>query len=177
MKNTSIQSTIYGILVLLLASCASIPKGATPVSPFDASKYLGQWYEIARLDFSHERGLDNTTANYSLKENGMLKVLNRGYKKAQQEWTESEGKAKFRGDNNMAALKVSFFGPFYTGYNVIELDPDYKYALVVGKNTKYMWFLSREKTMPEDIKEKYLKTAENIGFRIEDLIWVAHDKD
>ncbi len=164
------------ITAFLLQSCASIPKGATLVSPFETSQYLGQWYEIARLDFKHERGLNNTTANYSLRDDGKLKVLNRGYDYTDKEWRESEGKAKYRGDKNVAALKVSFFGPFYSGYNVIDIDPEYKYALVVGSNTKYMWILSRSTTIPDEIKERFLNTTKKLGYDNEALIWVEHNK-
>jgi apolipoprotein D and lipocalin family protein len=169
------------ILMLLIAimtgfySCASIPKGATAVTPFDKEKYLGKWYEIARLDFRFERNLNNTTAQYSLNENGSIRVDNQGYNTVKEEWTRAIGKAKFAGDENTAMLKVSFFGPFYAGYNVIALDNEYKYALVAGENLKYLWILSRETTIPDDIKESYLKIAGKIGYNITDLLWIEHD--
>ncbi len=159
-----------------LFSCASIPERAVAVKPFDKDRYLGKWYEIARLDFKFERGLNNTTATYSLNPNGTIKVDNRGYKAATGEWKQAVGKAKFVGDTNTAMLKVSFFGPFYGGYNVIALDADYKYALIAGESLKYLWILSRETTVPDAIKEQYLKTAEAIGYRTADLIWVTHDR-
>ncbi len=163
---------------LLLTSCSSttIPEKATAVHNFDKTKYLGKWYEIARLDFKFEKGLDNTTAEYSLKDNGMIKVDNKGYNVKKDKWSESIGKAKFVGDDKVAMLKVSFFGPFYAGYNVIAIDADYKYALVAGESLKYLWILSRETTIPENIKVSYLKKAEEIGFTTSDLIWVKHDK-
>ena len=156
-------------------SCASIPKGATAVTPFEKEKYLGKWYEIARLDFRFERNLNNTTAQYSLNENGSIRVDNQGYNKVKEEWTQAIGKAKFAGDENTAMLKVSFFGPFYAGYNVIALDNEYKYALVAGENLKYLWILSRETKIPDDIKERYLKIAGDIGYQITDLLWIEHD--
>ncbi len=176
MKNKYLLLSNFIITAFLLYSCASIPKGATPVSPFETSQYLGQWYEIARLDFKHERGLNNTTANYSLRDDGKLKVLNRGYDYTDKEWRDSEGKAKFRGDDKVAALKVSFFGPFYSGYNVIDIDPEYKYALVVGSNTKYMWILSRSTTIPDEVKERFLNTTNKLGYDNDALIWVEHNK-
>lgn len=124
-------------------SCKSIPPGAVAVQPFDKSKYLGKWYEIARLDFKYERNLDNVTAEYTLKEDGKIQVLNRGYDTVKKKWVDAEGKAKFRGDENVAELKVSFFGPFYSGYNVIAIDEGYRYSLVAGKSLKYLWILSR----------------------------------
>lgn len=85
------------------------------------------------------------------------------------------GKAKFVGDENKAQLKVSFFGPFYSGYNVIALDADYRYALVAGKDLDLLWILSRETMVPEEIKDQYLQLAEEIGYDTSDLIWVEHN--
>ncbi|MCF8713438.1 lipocalin family protein [Joostella atrarenae] len=167
---------ILCVLSLGIFSCNTIPKGAEAVKPFDKAKYLGKWYEIARLDFKFEEGLNNTTANYSLNDNGTIKVVNRGYDYEEEEWTESTGKAKFVGDDNVAKLKVSFFGPFYAGYNVIAIDDNYKYALVAGKNLDYLWILSRETTIPENVKNEYLKKAQEIGYNTSDLIWVEHNK-
>lgn len=157
-------------------TCSTISKGVVAVKPFDKKKYLGLWYEIARMDFRFERNLNNTTANYSLNSNGTIKVENRGYNYITKKWKQAVGKAKFYKDNNTAMLRVSFFGPFFSGYNVIALDNDYKYALIAGKNLKYLWILSRETTIPEDIKQNYLKTAQSSGFKTGDLIWVEHDK-
>lgn len=157
-------------------SCSTIPKGAVAVTDFDKARYLGKWYEVARLDNSFEAGLNNTTAEYSIKENGKIKVKNRGYNYSEDRWSEAIGKAKFVGEDNVAMLKVSFFGPFYAGYNVLALDEDYQYALVSGSNLKYLWILSREKSIPDDIKENYLKIAQDVGFDTSKLLWVEHDK-
>ena len=157
-------------------SCASIPDGATAVKPFDKERYLGKWYEIARKVFKYERNLNNTTAEYSLNPDGTIKVDNQGYNTKKEEWKQAIGKAKFVGEENIAMLKVSFFGPFYSGYNVIAIDDEYRYALVAGKNLKYLWILSRETSIPVEVKEKYLKIAEGIGYNTADLIWVEHDK-
>ena len=159
-----------------LFSCAAIPHGAVAVKPFSIEKYLGKWYEIARKDFKYERDLSNTTAEYSLNSNGTIKVDNRGYNTNKGKWVQAIGKAKFDGDENIAMLKVSFFGPFYAGYNVIAIDDEYRYALVAGNNLKYLWILSREIDIPEEIKDKYLKIAEQIGYDTTDLIWVIHEK-
>jgi apolipoprotein D and lipocalin family protein len=169
------KQLIMAVLISFgLFSCAQLPKGAQAINNFDAEKYLGQWYEIARFDFRFERDLNNTTANYSLNEDGTVKVINRGYNYVKKEWSEAEGKAKFVGEKTVASLKVSFFGPFYAPYNVIALDNDYKYALVVGKNLDYLWILAREKTIPEEIKTEYVGLAQNLGFDTEKLIWVEH---
>lgn len=170
-------STFAVILIIGLSSCATIPKGAVAVSPFDKAKYLGKWYEIARIDFVYEKDLNNTTAEYSLNDNGTIKVDNKGYNTKKGINTQAIGKAKFVGKDTIGMLKVSFFGPFYGGYNVIAIDADYKYALVAGGNLKNLWILSRENTIPDDIKANYLKVAENAGYNTADLLWVVHDKN
>ncbi|MEK6494877.1 lipocalin family protein [Myroides odoratimimus] len=162
-----------------LISCnnSDIPEKATAVTNFDVDRYLGTWYEIARFDFRFEKDLNNTSAQYSLDKDGNVEVLNSGYNYVEKEWSVAKGVAKFREDKETAALKVSFFGPFYSGYNVIALDEDYKYALIAGKNLDYLWILSREKTFPEDLKVKYLEIAKEVGYDTSKLIWVEHDKD
>jgi apolipoprotein D and lipocalin family protein len=168
---------VLGVFAIaVLHSCKTIPKGAVAVTPFDSKKYLGRWYEIARMDFRFEKNLKNTTADYSFNANGRIKVVNRGYNYKTSKWKQSNGKAKFVGDENEAKLKVSFFGPFYAGYNVIALDVDYRYALVAGKNLDYLWLLSRQKEMPENIKKDYLQKAAAIGYDTSKLVWVEQDK-
>lgn len=171
------------ISVLLMAAivggifaCSSIPKGAVAVTPFDKQKYLGKWYEIARLDFKFEKNLNNTTAEYSLNDDGTIRVDNQGYNTKRGKWKKAVGKAKFVEDENVAKLKVSFFGPFYSGYNVLAIDDDYRYALVAGKNLKYLWILSRTTEIPAGIRDNYLKIAEEIGYKTDDLLWVEHNQ-
>lgn len=177
MKKNILLGAVFSIgFVALITSCASIPKKAKPVQNFDLNKYLGNWYEIARFDFRFEKDLDNVMAQYSLNNKGNVNVVNSGYNFKKEKWVSAEGVAKFRGDKNSAALKVSFFGPFYSGYNVIAIDEDYKYALVAGKDLKYLWILSREKSIPEDIKAEYLKIAQEVGYDTSELIWVEHNK-
>ncbi len=163
------------MVMITLFGCNTIPANVQAVKSFDRSKYLGLWYEIARFDFRFEKNLDNTTANYSLNPDGSIKVVNRGYNTVSREWKESTGKAKFVGADNIAMLKVSFFGPFYAGYNVIALDPEYKYSLVCGSSLDYLWILSREKTIPEEIRKAYLEKAASLGFDISKLLWVRHN--
>lgn len=164
------------VISFAFLSCTTIPKRAVAITPFDKGKYLGKWYEIARLDFKFERDLNNTTAEYSLNDDGTIRVKNQGYNYVKEEWKQAIGKAKFVGDDNVAMLKVSFFGPFYSGYNVIAIDDDYRYALVAGKNLKYLWILARETTIPDDVRERYLKIAQDIGYKTSELIWVEHNR-
>lgn len=161
---------------LLLHACRTIPKGVSAVHHFEKEKYLGKWFEIARLDYKFEKNLNNVTAEYSLKNNGKIKVVNRGYNFKKEKQQTAVGKAKFVGADTVAKLKVSFFGPFYSGYNVIAIDEAYKHALVAGKNHQYLWLLSREKTMPDNIKSEYLSIAKKAGYDVDDLIWVAHNR-
>jgi apolipoprotein D and lipocalin family protein len=148
------------------------PPGVTVVTPFDVQRYLGTWYEIARFDHPFESGLEKVTANYSLRGDGGVKVINRGFNPKKNKWQESEGKGYFTGSTARAALKVSFFGPFYGGYNVIELDKDYRYALVCGPDKSYLWILSRTPTLDDGVKQKLLQTAQQYGFDTSKLVWV-----
>ncbi len=158
-----------------LWGCRTIPENVVAISPFDKARYLGTWYEIARFDFRFEKNLNNTTASYSLKTDGGIRVVNRGYNTVSGKWKQAEGKARFVASDTVAMLKVSFFGPFYAGYNVIAIDPEYRYALVCGDKLDYLWILSREKTIPEDIKRSYLSLAESKGFDTSRLLWIHHD--
>lgn len=166
-----------GIIGLLfLNSCSvGIPAGATAIKNFDSDKYLGKWYEIARFDYKFERNMDNVTANYSLNPDGSIKVQNQGYNYVKKEWKESIGEARFVNDKSEARLKVSFFKPIWAGYNVIDIDDNYQNALVVGNSTKYIWILSRNKKMPESIKERFLAKAKKLGYDTNALIWVKHN--
>lgn len=159
---------------ILMSNRQSMPDGVKAVRPFFAEKYLGKWYEVARMDFRHERNLSDVTAEYSLNMDGSIRVVNRGYNMVKNRWEEAVGRAKFVNSRYEGALKVSFFGPFYSGYNVVAIDDEYKYTLVVGRNLDYMWLLSREKTMPEDIKQAYLDKAAEIGFDVSQLVWTQH---
>lgn len=176
MSKPIIKSLIIIIIFISFTACSSIPKGVQAVTPFEKEKFLGKWYEIARLDYYFEKNLSNNTAVYSLRSDGLIKVVNRGYNYKKNEREDVEGKAKFAGDENVAMLKVSFFGPFYSGYNVIAIDEAYKYALIAGDSFKYLWILSREKTIPEDVKSNYVKIASDAGFDTSELIWVEQDK-
>jgi len=176
MNKLYIGLAIGATAVALNSACRiSIPDGARAVKPFDGRKYLGKWYEIARLDFKYEKNLNNVTANYSRAEEGMIKVDNRGYNYVKKEWKQSVGKAKFVRDPQEGRLKVSFFGPFYSGYNVIALDENYRYALVAGNNLDYLWILSREKSIPDTVKENYLKLARELGYNTGKLVWTKHE--
>lgn len=168
-------SLILFSAMISISSCKTIPENVLAVRPFNKNSYLGKWYEIARFDFKFEKNLTNTTAEYAINANGSISVLNRGFNTVSNEWKEAKGKAKFVNEDSIAMLKVSFFGPFYGGYNVIAIDEEYKYSLVCGNSFDYLWILSREKTIPDDIKIKYLNLAKSLGFDTDKLLWVKHD--
>lgn len=160
-----------------LFSCQTIPDNVVAVQPFYKERYLGKWYEVARFDFRFEKNLIHTTAEYSLNRDGSIKVVNRGYDTLNSKWKEATGKARFTGSDSVAMLKVSFFGPFYGGYNVIALDSAYRYALVCGNNLDYLWILSREKSIPEEIKKQYVKLAKKLGFDTDKLLWIKQNNE
>lgn len=160
-------------LLLLISGCTGIPDNVSPVSGFDVNRYLGKWYEIARLDHSFERGLEQVTAEYSLRDDGGIRVVNQGYDRANQRWKRAEGKAYFIGKSDVGRLKVSFFGPFYGGYNIIDLDrQSYRYALVSGPDTSYLWILARQPELDISITERLLEKASAFGFDTSRIIWV-----
>ena len=164
------------VLVMLLMGCVGIPENVKPVDNFKLEKYLGKWYEIARLDHSFERGLTRVTADYSLRDDGGLRVLNRGYSAKENKWEEAEGKAYFVKNSDQGYLKVSFFGPFYGSYIVFELDHEnYEYSLVCGPDKSYLWILARSPGIKEDIENILIAKASALGFDTGKLIFVDHD--
>ncbi len=163
------------VLCLVLGGCVGIPDTVEPVKNFNLQRYLGTWYEIARLDHSFERGLSRVTAEYSLRDDGGVKVINRGYNAAEKKWSEAEGKAYFVDDEDTGYLKVSFFGPFYGAYVVFELDEtDYQYALVSGPDTSYLWILARTPTLDPALQRALIDKARARGFDTDKLIHVDH---
>ena len=156
----------------LLSACTGIPEGVEPISDFELNRYLGKWYEIARLDHSFERGLSRVTADYTLRDDGGVRVLNRGFDAEKSEWQEAEGKAYFVGAPNVGHLKVSFFGPFFGSYIIFELDKSYRYAMVSGPSKSYLWLLSRTPTVSDAVKTRFIQRAGELGFDTGALIFV-----
>jgi apolipoprotein D and lipocalin family protein len=164
------------LFALFLAGCAGMPENVRPVENFRLDDYLGKWYEIARLDHSFERGLSRVSAEYTLRDDGGVKVVNRGYSAKEGKWKDVEGKAFFVQNPDQGYLKVSFFGPFYGSYIVFELDHEqYQYALVSGPNTSYLWILARTPKLSDDIRDELVKKAAARGFDTNALIFVEHE--
>ena len=163
-------------LAMFFTGCVGMPEKVKPVDNFKVEKYLGRWYEIARLDHSFERGLTRVTAEYGLREDGGLRVTNRGYSAQENRWKEAVGKAYFVNEPDQGYLKVSFFGPFYGSYIVFALDHEnYQYSLVSGPDTSYLWILSRSPEMTADLKSMLIEKAAAAGFDTSRLIHVTHD--
>lgn len=159
-----------GLALLALAGCTGVPAGVTPVSGFDAQRYMGTWYSVHRLDHSFERGLTNVSARYRLQPDGSVEVVNRGFDREACEWKQVVGRAKFRGPTDVASLKVSFFGPFYGGYHVFALDRErYGYAMISGPNHGYLWILAREPRLAPEVRDALVAQARAAGFPVEEL--------
>lgn len=167
----------FALILLLLAGCVRVPEGVTPINDFDINRYLGTWYEIARLDHSFERGLEKISADYSLRDDGGVTVINRGYDTEKKKWKQAEGKAYFVGESSVGQLKVSFFGPFYGGYNIIALDKKgYTYSMVCGPDRSYLWILSRSREMDALLLSELVSQAKELGFETDTLIYVKHEQ-
>lgn len=163
------------VSLLLLGGCLGMPKTVTPVSEFDINRYLGEWYEIARLDHSFERGMTHVKAEYTYRDDGGVSVLNRGFSTTKGEWREARGKAYFVKSPNEGYSKVSFFGPFYGSYVVFHLDDAYQYAFVSGPDLSYLWLLSREPNVSEEIMQIFREMATARGFDLEKLVLVEQE--
>lgn len=160
----------------LIAGCLGMPDQVRPVENFEVNKYLGKWYEIARLDHSFERGLVQVSAEYSMREDGGIQVKNRGFSVADNEWSEADGKAYFVNDPDTGYLKVSFFGPFYGSYVVFGLDTeDYQYAFVSGPDLSYLWLLARTPEVTENVMTRFVETSKSLGFETDELIRVKQN--
>ena len=159
----------------MIAGCVSAPRGVEVVEDFDLDRYLGTWYEIARLDHRFERGLDKVSATYTKRTDGGIDVLNRGFNSQTSSWKEAKGRAYPVGKAGQASLKVTFFWPFYAGYNIIELDREnYQYALVCGPSKKYLWILARTTQLEEPVLKQLVAKAKLYGFKTDELIFVDH---
>ena len=167
---TLVGAGVGAIVYSLLSK--DFPDGSLPVKPFDMNRYLGKWYEIARLPNAIEKNLKNLTEEYSAISNDKFKVVTKAYNFKKGKWRQATGTIKYAGPEDVGMLEVSYFGPFYLSYNILAIDTDYRYALVSGSGLDYLWILSREMTAPDEIKSQFLSIAWKIGFKVEDLEWV-----
>lgn len=165
---------VWAILAGCLTACVSAPHGVEPVAPFERARYMGKWYEIARLDHWFERGLQQVTAEYSLRDDGGVKVINKGYDPEKGEWERADGKAYFVDSPDKGYLNVSFFGPFYGAYVIFEVGDDYEYAFVSGPNRNYLWLLARQPEVSPALYQRFIERARELGFDTTELIRVEH---
>lgn len=154
----------------LLTGCSKLTVDNSVVSELDLQRFLGTWYEIARFDHRFEQGMEQTKANYMLRDDGNIDVLNTGIKNGKPQ--TAKGKAKLT--DVPAMLRVSFFGSFYSDYRVMLINSDYMYALIGSWNDKYLWILSRTPQLSDSIKTIILSEAQRRGYDTESLIWVEH---
>lgn len=166
------------LVVILFTGCLGLPQGVQPVGDFDLDRYLGKWYEIARLDHSFERGLERVTAAYVLRDDGGVSVLNRGFSVTKNKWKEAKGKAYFVRSPQEGYLKVSFFGPFYGSYVVFGLDKEhYQYAFIAGPSKSYLWLLSRTPAVSQELIDQFVDRSKELGFDTDNLIFVKQTSD
>jgi apolipoprotein D and lipocalin family protein len=169
--------SVFLLLFVLLGACAGLPEGVEPVTGFQAERYQGRWYEIARLDHSFERGMSRVTAEYTARADGGLDVLNRGYLAESGTWKQARGTAYFVDGPDRGHLKVSFFGPFYGSYVIFELDAvNYSHALVSGPGKTYLWLLARSPALDVATRDRLVARAATLGFDTDGLIFVDHDQ-
>lgn len=161
-------------LLFLMNGCVEVPEGITPVKNFKVKKFMGTWYEIARLDHRFERGMHSVTANYSIDYDGVITVQNSGYMVKRSEWRYSEAKASIVDKKNIGFLKVSYVWPFYDPYVIFKLEPDYDYAFVCGRDRSFLWLLSRTEYVDRDVIDEFEDEAKKLGFDTSELIYATH---
>jgi apolipoprotein D and lipocalin family protein len=156
------------------AQRVTVPAYVLPVEDFEVERYLGHWYEIARIDYFFERGLTSCTADYDLNADGSMTVFNQGFDPKKGAWKSAKAVAKFIGAPSNGSLKVSFFRPIYSGYHIVHVDAEYQYAVVVGDRSKYCWVLSRSPDMDEKLYAGLLSVAAANGVDISRMHKVPH---
>lgn len=176
MKLFCLKIILPVLSLLVLASCKSTAKLAV-VSEFDADRYLGVWYEVARYPHGFEKGLSSVSAEYSRNDDGTIKVLNRGFDGKKQAWENIEGVAKMEGAPDRGWLKVSFFKPFYASYKIVHLDEHYTKAIVTGPTYGYFWILVRDPAIPKEELDELVAKACNLGFEPGKMILVDQSQN
>lgn len=167
---------LTSLLVGLCATTMGQSIDNSTITTFDLDRYLGKWYEIARYDHAFERGLVGSMAEYTLRDDGMINVLNSGHLYTLDgKFKESTGKAKPNKNGKPGQLRVSFFGPFYSDYYILDLAPDYSYSVVGSSSPKYLWILSRTPQLKPQAKEEILTNLQQRGYDTSKFIWVEQE--
>lgn len=165
---------IVAFTTLFFASCTTKQSDLKTVQNVDLQRYLGDWYEIARFEHSFQKDCKNVKANYSLREDKKIQVINSCTKIATNEYSEAKAVA-YSVDETNSKLKVSFFRPFYGDYWILDLDKDYKYVIVGSSTKDYLWILSREKVMNKELLDKLVAKIVAMGFDKSKLIYTIQD--
>ena len=154
---------------LFLNGCRSPEYAIAAVKDFNAAKYMGKWYEFARLPNWFEKDMNRVTATYTMLPDGKIKVVNQGEISGQ--IRRISGFARPADDSGSGELEVTFFRPFYSPYRIIKLADDYRYSIVAGSDENYLWVLSRTPQIsPADWQEISAFLEEN-GFPKDKLIY------
>ena len=160
-----------GILIFL-SGCATKPLNINPIQNFDVNKYMGRWYEIARIDSFLKDGMDYVYSDYHLDKDGTISVLSSGLKAGDSTREYVEGEADLAKGRKTGFLEISFIRPFYSDYIVFKVDGDYQYSYVGGSDKNHIWLFSKTPTVPEDIREDFLARANSLGYDVTKLVWV-----
>ena len=166
------KTIVTFIVAVFMVSCVEIPEGVKPVQNFNLDRYLGTWYEIARLNHRFEVGFKSVSVEYSRNDNGSIAVKNRGYIVRRREWRDAEAKASFVGDPTVGHLKVSYIPLLYDSYLIFGLDEEYQHAFVCGDDTDHLWLLARTKVVDEEVIDDFVNKAQGLGFDTDELIFV-----
>lgn len=151
------------------ATLSSMPVGnrnvPQPARAVDIDRYLGRWYELYRYDAPFQKNCEAVSADYSRNEDGSIRVLNSCRKGAADGPIKTAtGRAKIVDAASGAKLKVSFFGPFYGDYWVLDHDDDYQWAIVGEPSGRYLWVLSREADPSDNRKAMLRRRVEQLGY-------------
>ena len=165
---------LLSCILLIFAGCTGIPAGVKPVSNLNLASYQGTWYEIARIENWFERDTQQVSATYTLRDDGFVDVVNRGFDPQKQKWREAKGLAKPVEGSAPGHLKVSFWGPFYGSYIVFECGANYEYAFVCGYKKTYLWLLARKKSVSKSVMERFLDVSKKKGFDLNNLVITKH---
>jgi apolipoprotein D and lipocalin family protein len=171
---TSLPVVASSVVVLALFGCAGTPRALGPlrlVESLDVQKYLGRWYEIARFTKGFEKNIVGAAAEYSLRDDGRIRVVNSGFRATLDgRYTEAKGVAWRPDPRRPAAFKVSFFWPFAGDYLVFGLDQEsYSWALVGANSREYLWFLARTPEISDELYQKMRQLAQDQGYDLSTL--------
>ncbi len=163
-----VRFCLFFAVCLLLSGCGQGSLDIPTIPDFNLEKYMGKWYEVARIDNRFQRNMIDVTANYTLKKNGVVEVFNRGYNTKKERW----GDAKARGTTTKIPnlLKVSFFPLTSGNYWVVYVDDNYSVAVVSGGDPEYLWILSREPNISEELLNNLIEKGVAVGHKRDDIM-------